>query len=515
MKEYKYTTKFEYEVLASAGSIDGLNISEASLDNLSPLLPESVDLEKNIDLLGVAFNAAVVNRFNKNGDGIDSEAAIKIKDYFIHKPTNIEHNRDQVVGHIVSSGLSSFEDSVILTEKEASVTTKPFNISLAAVVYKTASPELVDMLESSKDSMGEISTVISTSWELGFNEYAVAVGSKNLEDCEILTGEAAESAKENLRAFGGDGKLEDGRVCNRLVIGEIIPLGVAFTTKPAADVHGVFVAGDEGEEVKADEAIQDFLGKKENKSSQISKTVVIEDKETVNTNIMDAEKLIKQLEALLNEKRRKNDFSEEAVASVSKLVNDVIIEKSTEWKSQVEEADTRRKEVEEAQADLSAKYDAMTDELKTAQEKLESLEKDNEEREVNEAFNARMEALSTAFDLNEEDLKIVASEIKDLEPSKESFAEYQSKFEKIWSHKSKEFLKSQAEELEAKIEAEVQKRLAPEGEKKEEDVVGNALENAEEQKEAIPNNNSDSAESETLRDKFEAAFSGDNVTIKY
>jgi hypothetical protein len=513
--EYKYTTKLEHEVVASLGTVESLSISNASLDNLKPLIPDSVDFGKNIDLLGVAFNAAVVNRFNKNGDGIDSSSAVKIKDYFVHKPTNIEHNRDQVVGHIVSAGLSSFEDSLILSEAEALEVSKPFNISLAAVVYKTASPELVDMLESSADSEGEISTVISTSWELGFNEYVVAVGSENLEECEILTGDEAEEAKEFLKAFGGDGKLEDGRVCNRLVIGEIIPLGVAFTTKPAADVRGVFVASGEKTEVKAEISEEDFLNKIENKSSQKEKTVVIEDKETVNTNIMDAEKLIKQLEALLDEKRRASDFSQEAVASVSKLVNDVIIEKSAEWKSQVEEADTRRKEVEEAQADMTAKYDAITDELKTAQEKLESLEKDNEEREVNEAFNARMEALSTTFELDEEDLKIVASEVKGLEPSKESFAEYQSKFEKIWSHKSKEFLKSQAEELEAKIEAEVQKRLTPESEKKEEDVMDSALENAEEQKEAIPNNNSDSAEAETLRDKFEAAFSGDNVTIKY
>ena len=90
--EYKYTATFEHEVVASAGSIEGLDISEASLDNLSPLIPESVDLEKNNDLLGVAFNAAVVNRFNKNGDGIDSASAIRIMDYFVHKPTNIELN---------------------------------------------------------------------------------------------------------------------------------------------------------------------------------------------------------------------------------------------------------------------------------------------------------------------------------------------------------------------------------------------------------------------------------------
>ena len=63
--------------------------------SLKELMPESIDLDKNIDLLGVAFNGAVVNRFNRNGDGIDTKTALAIKDYFINKPTNMEHNRQR------------------------------------------------------------------------------------------------------------------------------------------------------------------------------------------------------------------------------------------------------------------------------------------------------------------------------------------------------------------------------------------------------------------------------------
>ena len=93
-KKYKYTTKLEYEVVASASSLDSY-VSKASLENLKPLIPDSVDFDKNIDLLGVAFNAAVVNRFNKNGDGIDSATAVEISDYFIHKPTNVRNIKRQ------------------------------------------------------------------------------------------------------------------------------------------------------------------------------------------------------------------------------------------------------------------------------------------------------------------------------------------------------------------------------------------------------------------------------------
>jgi len=513
--EYKYTATFEQEVSASTEAFKGY-VSRASLDNLESLIPSSVDLEKNIDLMGVAFNAAVVNKFNKNGDGIDSATAVAINDYFVHKPTNIEHDREKVVGHIVSSGFSSFTDSSIMSKEEVLETKDPVNISLGAVVYKMANASLADMLEESQES--NMNTIISTSWELGFNDYAVAVGSEDLKNCEILTGDDAENVKENLTAFGGSGKLDDGRNCYRLVVGEVYPLGVAFTTKPAADVKGIFVAN-EKEQNKTKELVakNDKNNIMKNKSSQNLKINVIDHNETLN---METEKLINSLEALLDEKRRANDFSEEAVASISKLVNDVIIEKSAEWKSQVEEAQAQKDELAQSQAELTEKYDVVNQELKTAQEKLESLEAENAQRLSDAAFDGRMEQLNSEFDLGEEDLALIASEVKSLEVTEDAFASYKEKFDKIWAHKNKEFLKAQAEELESRIEAEVQKRLAePQQEQSQEEpevVVEAALEQVEEQEEVVPNNNSESAESdETLEEKFAQAFSQENISIKY
>ena len=66
---HKYTTTFDFEISACE-EIGGINISNANLENLRSLIPTSVDLDKNVDLMGVAFNAAVVNEFNRNGDGM-------------------------------------------------------------------------------------------------------------------------------------------------------------------------------------------------------------------------------------------------------------------------------------------------------------------------------------------------------------------------------------------------------------------------------------------------------------
>ena len=88
---YKFKTQFDFEVFATDDLENELSISVASLDNLKPLIPKGIDLDRNIDLVGAAFNAAIVNRFNRNGDGISSATAEELLDYFVHKPTNIEH----------------------------------------------------------------------------------------------------------------------------------------------------------------------------------------------------------------------------------------------------------------------------------------------------------------------------------------------------------------------------------------------------------------------------------------
>ena len=131
-------------------------------------------------------SAAVVNEFNKNGDGIDTKTAIESVQQFIHKPTNIEHNKQKVVGHIVNAGFSDYSDSTLLInvdERESD----PFNIALGAVVYKTVDKEFFDTLQKSTDPKNKIHNTVSASWEIGFSEYQIAVGSKNLKDAEIIS----------------------------------------------------------------------------------------------------------------------------------------------------------------------------------------------------------------------------------------------------------------------------------------------------------------------------------------
>ena len=176
---YKYKTSFLQPILASADiDQENIKISKASLSDLKGLMPESIDLDKNIDLVGVAFNAAVVNMFNKNHDGISTETALAVKDYFVHKPTNIEHKKQRIVGHIVSAGFSSYGDNELFDEEYLADYRDPFNISLGAVVYRMVDKKFAELLSKSVDPESSMYNQVSASWEIGFNDYQIAVGSR-------------------------------------------------------------------------------------------------------------------------------------------------------------------------------------------------------------------------------------------------------------------------------------------------------------------------------------------------
>ena len=59
-----------------------------------------------------------------------------------------------------------------------------------------------------------------------------------------------------LKAFEGEGKLEDVTEIYRLVCGDFYPLGIGFTANPAADVKGVFVQEDKKKEQESTSSSQ-------------------------------------------------------------------------------------------------------------------------------------------------------------------------------------------------------------------------------------------------------------------
>jgi hypothetical protein len=507
--QYKYTTTFNFEVRACE-EIAGINLSQANIENLRSLIPTSVDLKKNIDLMGVAFNAAVVNEFNKNGDGINTETAIECIQQFIHKPTNIEHNKKKIVGHVVNAGFSDYTDSNILINVDKDEK-EPFHIALGAVVYKTVDKEFFDLLEKSTNPDNKMYNTVSASWEIGFSNYQIAVGSKNLKDARIISDpQQIQDMKSMLRAFGGKGVTEKGEPIYRLIVGDIYPLGVGFTLKPAANVKGVISNDHKKIEVK-EEAVSDKNNSHATQLKKISTKISQKIKNTVNNNkIMDLETLLSEIKASLVEKK----FSEESIASMTSTFADAIKTKDDEYKASLEAAEQEKAEIASANEELQASVESIKEELKTAQERINEFESAKAAEEAVATFNSRMEEIDSIYDLEESDSAFIAEKIKALDSSEEAFASFKDELSVFWASKNKEAKAKQEEAIAARVEAEIEKRLntsEASEEVVEEVSVEDALENAEATDESIPNNNEAQASSQSLRDKFAAAFSRENV----
>jgi hypothetical protein len=154
MKEFKYKTSFSSEIKSIISEDKDKYLALASMVNIGDFIPD-VDLQENVDLLPVAFNAFVANRVNKNGDVIDTETAVAIHENFLNKPINLEHNRDRVVGTILASGFSEFGTDIPLTLDQVKVMTGPFNVTLGGVIWKIVNDELAGLIEDSSDPTNE------------------------------------------------------------------------------------------------------------------------------------------------------------------------------------------------------------------------------------------------------------------------------------------------------------------------------------------------------------------------
>ena len=521
---FKYITNFTESIAVSQIKQEELS-SFASLDPLKDIMPKDIDLEKNIDLVGVVFNAAVANKFNKNGDGIDSKTAVAIKDYFIHKPTNIEHNKKKIVGHVVGASLSDFETNELIEPSEAEQASGPFNIALSAVVYKSANPEFAQLVEDSVDEENVNYQMVSASWEIGFNDYAIAIGGKDLDKCRIVAGEEKHAYSEFLKSYGGNGRTDDGEEVSRLIIGDIYPIGIGFTANPAAEVKGLAVIEEElsrqekeGSEAEVYERIEIYNNIFEEKTSHSEKGDVILCKNQKPEQIMEKE-ILSQLTETLEAQASEKKLSQEAIANITKVFHDAIIQKSDQWEADKVALESEKEELLKASEESSKLIEELKTEVASVSEELEKIKTEVSAREDSDRFNERMSELDDMFDLEDEDRIILASELKGLAP--EGYGEYKEKLSVVWKHKTKAFKEEQEKIYQEKLEEEVQKRLAELSEKgteveaSSEEVAEEAIENVEAEEDSVANNDASTAEEElSLKEKFKQAFSKDNVTIQ-
>ena len=506
---FKYKTNFIFSDIKVSNFNFENEISRASLQNLLPLIPNSeIDFNENIDLLGVAFNAAVINKFNKNDDGIDTATALKIAKLFKHKPTNIEHKKEKVVGHILTAGFSKLGSSELFLPNNE--TKDPFNIALGAVVYKFVNKDFASALEDSTSLDSNLYNKISTSWELGFNEYNIAIGSDNLKDAEIITNQKhIQELKGKLKSYGGSGKLDDGTRLYRLVVGDIYPLGIGFTSTPAADVKGVVVNSlKESVEIAENQNSKIFSFKNHflvKKNSHLQNDVVNLKKESMNL-----ESIMSEIKDALLEKK----ISQEAAANMTATFTEAIKKKDEEYKNELASAKEAAENALKERAELKASMEEVQKQLSEALQRLNEYEAAQKAQQALATFNSRMEEIDSMFELEDEDRQVLAEDIKNITDD-ESFASFKNKLSVIWKNKNKQVKSEQEKEIQAKIDAEVEKRISAMAKSSSStSSVEDILDKAKASNTSLPNNNhSSSKPSQSLFEKFSEAFKKENIII--
>lgn len=246
-EDFLYSSEFFSSASIIAPEEDDLYFAKASLNNLKGLLPDDISPETSPDILYLAANGAVAGMCNANGDAITVETALEVLKLTKNKYFNVDHKKDKVVGFVIRSGASKFGESVLLTDEEAAKE-KVFNLAVAGGVWRAVNKDLATLLVESSDPSSINFHRVSLSWEIFFNNFDIAVGSKVIKDARLISDEAEkEKYKKYLKKFGGSGKCEEGFVyrvvknTNGPENPNVIIGGYSFVINPAAEVKGIEV----------------------------------------------------------------------------------------------------------------------------------------------------------------------------------------------------------------------------------------------------------------------------------
>ena len=453
--EFKYISRFEVKADFKRNFLkDGSLVSNASmeLEDLKSLLPDSEEIKNNPDLLYTCFNAAVINLINLNGDGITTEGAKILVESTKFKPMNIEHSREDIIGVITNYGFSSFGENKTLTEQE--LTDDPFNLSLAAIVWKISNKAFYKFILDSQDEDSEVFKTVSTSWEVGFNSYKLAVGSKDLRKAKIIDDEeTVETYSKYLSSMGGKGFLPTGEEVYRIIGDDCRFLGCAFTTNPAAAVQGVlsvdyrdFEENEEELEEKDEEEKEEteesmHYEKKENEEEEIEGSV---DPEVTELTETEASIFIENQDKIsLNKKNRVIvhmkytnldeliDHLHEAAASD---VRDFVVSQVEKSNDQFVALKNEKAEKEQALDNALANIKNFEDESQQLRDEVSELRASLKAQEDQAKFSERIESLKEQFDIDSAASKSVAKRIFGL--SDEDFSEWLEDMKPLLKSKS-------------------------------------------------------------------------------
>lgn len=493
--EIKYKTIFSSAIKPLVSEQKDKFLALASLVDIANFLPD-INTTKNVDLLPIAFNACVANRVNKNGDVINTATAIEIYKNFINKPINIEHNRRNLIGVILTAGFSEFGSDLPLTEDQVKMKTDPFNITLGGLLWRIIDEKLTDLVEDSNDPTSENYLKVSASWELGFSDYDLVLidgPSKNLENFKIVDEKDKEAFSKFLRSDGGPGKVSENEFIYRRVKTDVIPLGIGLTENPAAEVIGVAIKQEPVIKANADE---------KNISLSENSHVLKNSNKTMKINSIDDLK--------------EDTMKEVSASEIRDFIKSELNKASEGYSALKAEKDGALKEAQSKIDSLSADHVSLEQQVETLEQSLEEMKKAEGLRKKEEAFSIRMAGMDEEYALTKEDKEILCSDIKALgeeEDSEAAFTNYKNKMAVLMKEKKKNTAKELTEKqktLPPFIQEKILKSTETSASEIKE-VIEEILDNKKNEVVEVPNTISTS--NATLFERYKKAFDVDQFVI--
>lgn len=362
------------EVLSAKSSIVYASLAEKSdnfasnsktIDNKAFAGIEDSDLYYTQSIL-------VTTSWNKNDDIFDPIEVWLAKSTPTHKPTNLEHNENLIVGHITSNWPINEEGEIIVDTTDVNELPAKFHILTGSVIYTGyTEPEL---RERSQSLINEIESGNKyVSMECFFKGFDYGLINKTTGKYHSLPrNEETAFLTQHLRAYGGLGEHQNYKIGR--VLRQITFSGKGFVNKPANPESIIFTK----EELHLNKEIAENNLIIEEKNSDFSIEGVFSNQANLKETIMSVETEL------------------ETTVAETPVVEATVETLDTETTEQVEAAKKMQEEMmkkEEEMKKMKAALEAAQTELQSTNEVLAAYKSKEEEMMKKEKRMKRMASL--------------------------------------------------------------------------------------------------------------------------
>lgn len=352
--------------------------------------------ELDFELLYPTKSVLVTSNWNKNDDVFGVTQIWNSRNTPVHKPTNINHDHNQIVGHITNTWVVDEKGDLINDDTYVDDLPEIIHVCNGAVIYKHyKEPELT---ERALNLIEEIEAGEKyVSMECLFPDFDYAVVTPDNEFYTVIRNEETSFLTKHLRAYGGKGNYNNykiGRFIKNMVFS-----GKGYVDKPANPDSIIF----------SDDKPSFSFSSIKQKSNFILKSGV----ENINSEAKEkhTKKTNDSKENIMSDT---NEFYKTEVAELKNLVaklteeNKELSVKLTEanagsLKGEIEELTSSNESLTSAKAELEkqlseakSSYDVLSESLKKITEEKTQLEAEIQKAKAEKIFADRVSVLVDA-----------------------------------------------------------------------------------------------------------------------